>query len=398
MVGEVDAGKSTLIGRFLFEMGLVSKEAVDEIRHSCEGLNQGFEFAYLLDSFEEERKNKLTIDTTQVFCKGKKGKGFVFIDVPGHRQLLKNALCGSAYADVAILVVDIKKSIEEGTRNHINMLKFLNIEKIIVVLNKMDEAGFNEDIFRKVKSEIADFFQTSGLIGEHIIPIAASQGDNLNKRSKMMSWYKGPVLITALNKLKNTLKKEKSHGFYFAVQDNYLIHGESFLVGPILSGSIHRGEAIKISPSGREGRIKKIQIFNSIESKALEKESPGLVLEEMTEVNRGQILYTKVPLQVTTEITAKIFCVRQLNSQDTFTLKCLTQEIPAKIVRIAEVIEGSTALEAGLIKDVLEEAAVAEVVIATEKPVAIKKYNQLSSLGRFILEDKKEICAAGIIV
>lgn len=398
IVGEVDAGKSTLIGRFLFEMGSVSKEIVDEINYGYAGLNQGFEFAYLLDSFEEERKNKLTIDTTQVFCKDKKGKGFVLIDVPGHRQLLKNALCGSAYADVAILVVDIQKSIEEGTKNHIHILKFLGIERIVIVLNKMDLTGFDDNIFKNVKSEVTEFCKAAGVAYEYIIPVSASEGTNLVKRSKRMPWYRGPTLITALNNLKKIVRKERARDFYFAVQDNYRIEGEKFLVGPILSGSIHKDETVKITPIGKESRIKKIRIFNRIKPCAREKESAGVVLDEPNGVSRGQILYTKIPPQVTKEITAKIFCVSRLNRAATFTLKCLTQETQAKINRINKIIDASAGSERNFQQDILDEAVVAEVVINTEKPLAIKKYRDLNSLGRFVLDNDREICAVGIIV
>ena len=123
VAGEVDSGKSTLIGRFLHEMGSVSKQTMEEIRSTCRRLERDFEFAYLLDSLEEERQNQLTMDSTQVFCKNRKGKEFLFIDVPGHRELLKNMLCGSSYGNIAILVIDTEKLIQEIKAEHEGLLK-----------------------------------------------------------------------------------------------------------------------------------------------------------------------------------------------------------------------------------------------------------------------------------
>ncbi len=394
VAGEVDAGKSTLIGRFLFEMGSIPQEIAEEIN-----ANSGsFDFAYLLDSFEEERKGKLTIDTTQAFCKGKRGKGFVFIDVPGHRELLKNAFCGSAYADTAVLVVDIQKAIEQGTKNHIQILKFLGITKTVVVLNKMDSIGFNKDIFRNIESEVSRFFKATGFTYRGIVPVSAAEGDNLAKKSKRMSWYKGPTLIAALNKLKKMDKKENNKGFYFAVQDNYFIDGDNFLLGPVLSGAIRKNELVKIVPLGVVSRIKKIRLLERNKPFAREKESCGLALRLSGQVKRGQILYAKIAPEVTDIITARIFCARQLNISDNFILKCMTQESRAKIKQVNKIVDDSGALTPDLKNNILDAAAVAEVTIITENPLAVKKYSQLASLGRFVLEDKKEICAAGVIV
>ncbi|TAM37844.1 GTP-binding protein, partial [bacterium] len=138
VVGDVDAGKSTLIGRFLYESGSLPEGAIAGIEESCKKQGNDFEFAYLLDSLEEERENQLTIDTTQVFCRDKKGREWVFIDVPGHRELIKNMLVGSSYADVAVLVVDAQRSLKEQTKRHVQILKFLEIKRLILVINKMD--------------------------------------------------------------------------------------------------------------------------------------------------------------------------------------------------------------------------------------------------------------------
>jgi len=397
VAGEVDAGKSTLIGRFMFEMGSTSKEAIDQLRYGYAASGSSFEFAHLLDSLEEERRGNLTIDTTQVFCKNKKGKGFVFIDVPGHRELLRNALCGSSYADAAILVIDIKKPISEGTKRHIDILKFLGIERIIAVLNKIDLADFSQTAFKKAETEIADFFNALDLPYENIIPVSAAEGDNLVKRSKRLSWYRGQILIEALNKLNKKSQKEKIQDFYCPIQDIYRIDDESFFVGPILSGSINKNQLVRIAPRGLVAKIKAIRVFNRLRSYAQEPESVGLAFDRANDFGRGQIIYDKIPPDVVTRLNAKLFCVRKLMTTDTFIFRCLTQETKGSIRKINKVINTSRPL-ARLKIDLLEEGMVADAVIVLEKPVAVKKYRELNSLGRFVLENNREICAVGIIV
>ncbi len=394
VAGEVDSGKSTLIGRFLFEMGSAPKEAVSQI---SEGLSNDFEFAYLSDSLEEERKGNLTIDTTQIFCRNKKGSGFLFIDVPGHRELLRNALCGSSYARVAILVIDILKSIQEGTKRHADILKFLGIEKIIAVINKADLANFSQAAFEAVQSETAAFFDSLSIPCQCIIPVSASRGDNLVKKSKEMSWYKGRTLLEALSSLGDNLKEGARRDFYFPIQDIYKIDKRSFFVGPVLSGSVKSGQVVGVSPADKIAKVKSIRVFNRAVSRARQAESAGLELDRIDGISRGQVLYGRVPPETVTEINAKIYCLRPLKADDGFIFRCLSQQTEARIQKITGVL--NTAAAGSKQQDnSLQEGDVAEAVVATQNPVAIKKYRDLNSLGRFVLNSDREICAVGVIV
>jgi len=396
VAGEVDSGKSTLIGRFLFEMGSLSQETMSEVENVCQRLDRDLEFAYLLDSLEEERINQLTIDTTQVFCKSKKNRDFAFIDVPGHKQLLKNMLSGSTYATTAILVVDVVKSLDEGTRRHFNILNFLGIDKIILALNKMDLVGFNEDTFNKTQEEISVFYNALGIKPTYIIPISGKQGDNLLKKSLRMPWYKGATLFEALDKMNKRLKEEKNGDFYFPIQDVYCINKEKICVGNIISGQIKRGEIVNILPLNKLSRVKKIIVFDKTKSSAKTPESIGLVSAKIDNLQRGQVIYRGNHPGVVTQILAKIFCVEPLRIGESFIFKCATQKtnsIIKKINYVLDITDSSGSREA---KD-LKQTDVAEVVINTEEPVTVKKFRQLNTLGRFILQREKEICAVGII-
>ncbi len=458
VTGEVDSGKSTLIGRFLFESKTVSDKDIQDINYISRRLGSGFEFAYLLDSLEEERKGQLTIETTQAFCRIKKGKQFVFIDVPGHQELLKNMLSGSSYGDIALLVIDVQKSIEEQTKRHTFILKFLGIRNIILVLNKMDLVNFNERIFNKITKETAKFLKAIEIKPEYFIPISAKQGDNLIKKSKRMTWYKGLSLIKILNTFSKT---ESSSNFRFPIQDVYNIDGEEILAGKIISGEIRKGESVKVLSVNKNYRIKKIKIFGKNKTMAKAPESIGIVMDNMHSLKRGQVICKPQFPDVDTKILARIFCVTEvsrtngyvsfdenvvsatnrnfsnnLDKKGIMKFKCATQESRTQIIKINKIWDSATLEVKSIplpedhghrpwvnggsgrcpmrgvkvlddcvhargapVTDALDKNDIAEVVVATETPVVIEKYERFNSLGRFVLENNdNEICAVGIVI
>jgi len=394
VVGDVDSGKSTLIGRFLYETGSLSQEAIEEIGDVCRRLQGNFEFAYLLDSLEEERRNQLTIDTTQVFCKVKRGKVFIFIDVPGHQELIKNMLCGVSQADIAILVVDVQKSIEQQTKRHAFILAFLGIEDIILALNKMDVVGFNENTYEKVKVEIIGLFKNLGITPSYILPISAKQGENLCEQSKKMEWDKGLSLISVLNTCFN--KKKDNGNFRFPIQDIYNLDGENVAVGKIISGKINKGDEVNILPLNKVCKINTIKVLNKNKSLAKSPESIGLVLDKMDDLRRGQVLCKPKLPQVNRKILAKVFCVHPLKINETLNFRCTTQESHAQIKQVKRVWD-SGSLESKTKGDTLEDNDFAEAIIFTENPVVVESFKGFNGLGRFVLQSNREICAVGII-
>ncbi len=393
VTGDVDSGKSTLIGRFLYEMNSLSQGVIEEIENVCQGLGGDFEFAYLLDSFEEERKNQLTIDTTQAFCRTKRGKQFIFIDVPGHQELLINMLCGSSYADIAILVVDVEKSIEEQTKRHFFILEFLGIEQIILALNKMDLAGFNENTFETAKEKINEFSKKLGIKPECFVPLSAKQGENILKKSKKMPWYRGLSLFETIS---SCFKKRINDGFRFPIQDIYELNGMNVAVGEIISGGVKNGEKVNLLPLNKKCAIERISVFNKNRHYAKAPESIGLTLDVMAGLRRGQVI-CKPPLpKIAQEILVKLFCISALNIKETFRFKCSTQDASTKIKDINMIWDSAT-LEPKLKYDSLAQADVAEVILVTDTPVLVEKYKGFNSLGRFVLKSNNEIYAVGII-
>lgn len=394
VAGDVDAGKSTLIGRFLYDSGSLPDGAIGNIEESCRRQGNDFEFAYLLDSLEEEREKQLTINTTQVFCGDKKRREWIFIDVPGHRELFKNMLVGSTDADLAVLVVDARRSLREQTKRHLQILKFLEIKRFIVVINKMDISGYNEKIFLKAKERISDFLRKIKIKPEYCIPVAAKNGENLLDNSRKMGWYKGITLIEALSM---GCRESGGNNFRMPIQDIYKLGAKVIIAGRIIAGRIKAGERVNILPSGKEARIRRIMVFKRALRSAEFPGNIGLILDSSEGLSRGMILSKPKLPDVKTIISARIFCLRPLKISESLRFKSTTQNVAAHIEQI-DAVWDSADLKARSKTGLLRELELAEIMIAAGHPVVTESFEGVNSLGRFVLENKnREICAVGII-
>lgn len=394
VVGDVDAGKSTLIGRFLYGSGSLSDGAIGNIEELCRKQGNDFEFAYLLDSLEEERGRQLTIDTTEVFCKDKKGSEWVFIDVPGHKELFRNMLVGSSNADHAVLVVDARGPIREQTKRHIQILEFMEIKRVIVVINKMDAVGHNEKTFLEQKERISSFLDKINLNPGYCIPISAKHGDNLFKNSGRMNWYRGATLIEALTIVRHN---PGGNNFRMPIQDIYKADGKDIIAGRIIAGGIKTGERVNILPCNREARVKQIRVFKRNVPAADFPANIGLMLDSSEGLARGMILSKPKLPDVKTIISARILCVHPLKIGESLRFKSVTQNVAARIKQI-NAVWSLEDLKSNSDTGLLQELELAEIIIASEEPVVTEKFEGINNLGRFVLEDKKrEICAVGII-
>ena len=392
VAGEVDSGKSTLIGRLLFDTGSVALDVKEELKMGCKDLGKNFEFAYLLDSFKEEREEEFTLDTTQALLKTESGD-FLLVDVPGHREFLKNMLTGASSADAAILVVDVNSPLGEQAKRHLYILKFLGISEVGIAVNKMDLVSYSKENFYQKEETLFEFCKNIGLNLSFAIPISAREGDNLIKKSPMLSWCEGPCLIEALNIF---AAKSSIFGFRFPIQDIYEVKDEKVAVGTVISGRANRKDLVRVSSTGRELKIKKILAFNKVKSKAGIGESIGIVFDNNDGLKRGDVVYKNMPPRITNEFQARVFCLSKLKKQERLSFRCLTQEVSARISEITESINTGT-FEIMRNIEILEEADAAGVAIRTEAPVAIEKFQDLSYMGRFVLQRKSQVCAIGIV-
>lgn len=398
IVGHVDHGKSTLIGRLLLDTNSLSKEKIAEIKKISKELGRDTELAYLTDQLKEERERNITIDTTQIFFKTKK-RDFVIIDAPGHVEFLKNMITGATQAEAAVLIVDVNEGVKEQTRRHAYIVSMLGIKKVMIVFNKMDLVDFKEDKFNAVRDKLINFMKELGVSLYALIPISAKDGDNVSRDSSVMRWYRGPALLKALDAFRLDAKTEKKP-LRYPVQDIYDVGGEKVIVGRVASGVVRRGQNVVLLPSGRLATTKSITVFGESRTSAQVGESIGLVLKNSHSVKRGDVIVQEGDLpEPTAHFEGNIFWMSEepLEVGKPVILRCATQEIACVAKRVARKINSSTleviAEDSNELK--MNEAGV--VRFKAEKPIVAEDFSFIQELGRFVIERDYVLQGAGII-
>ncbi|MFA5422494.1 MAG: GTP-binding protein [Phycisphaerae bacterium] len=398
IVGHIDHGKSTLIGRLLYDTNSLPPDRIAEMEKASAERGQESEFAYLLDHLEEERQQGITVDTTQVFFKTNK-RHYVIIDTPGHVEFVKNMITGASQAEAAVLIVDVDEGVKEQTKRHSYMLSMLGLSQVVVVFNKMDLAEYSEKHFEKVKADAIKFLASINIKPAVCIPISAMKGDNVASRSEKMDWYDGPTFLESLDGLENR-KAAENKTLLLPVQDVYKIGDKRINVGRVEAGTINDGDEIEILPTGLKTKVKKIEKFLADTSSAEAGECIGFTTSDAVFLERGAVVYQpgKSP-KLSDRVSANIFWMskKPLSTDEKLMIRCATQETSCKVEQIKERINSST-LEV-LEKDAkgLENLEVGEVIIKTKKPIAVKDFNDVQELGRFVLVRDQNICAGGIV-
>ncbi|MDK1030980.1 MAG: GTP-binding protein [Planctomycetia bacterium] len=398
IVGHVDHGKSTLIGRLLYDTDSLPPDKIEEIKKASASQGRRTEFAYLLDHLEEERKQGITIDTTQVFFKSP-NRRYVIIDAPGHVEFVKNMITGASQAEAAVLIVDVAEGVKEQTKRHSYMLSLLGLNQIVVVLNKMDLAEFSEERFNSVREDTQKFLQSVNVEPLMYIPICAIEGDNVVTKSENMAWYTGLTFLESVDTLKNKQPPEDKP-LLFPIQDVYKIGDKRINVGRVESGSIETGIEIKILPEGQTTKVKSIEKFLEDTDRAVASECIGMTTADSVFLDRGNVVCLPgAEPTVTDRIQANIFWMskRPFDKSQKLTFRCATQETSCKIESINKRINSSSLELIEEDADVVENLEVAEVIIKTKKPVAIKNFSDVQELGRFVLVRDENTCAGGII-
>ncbi|MCD6381632.1 MAG: GTP-binding protein, partial [Candidatus Aenigmarchaeota archaeon] len=254
-IGHVDHGKSTLVGRLLFDSGAIREDQLRKLKEEAkEKGKETFEFAFVMDRLKEERERGLTIDIMHQKFETNKYY-FTIIDAPGHRDFIKNMITGTAEADGAILVVSAKEGPQEQTKEHIFLAKILGVEQLIVAINKMDTVNYEEKRFNEVKEEVSKLLKAVGYKPEEItfIPISAYNGDNVVKKSDKTPWYNGPTIVEALDQFKEP-ERPIDKPLRIPIQDVYSIRGVGTVpVGRVMTGVLKVGDRIIINPPGKVG-------------------------------------------------------------------------------------------------------------------------------------------------
>ncbi len=399
IVGHVDHGKSTLVGRLMSDTDSLPGGKLDFVKDICKRQGKEFEYAFLLDALEEEQEQGITIDTSQIFFNTKKRR-YVIIDAPGHKEFLKNMVTGAANAESALLLIDAHEGIQEQSRRHGYILKLLGLTQVAVVINKMDLVNYDPNIYNKIKSDYTKFLGSMGIEAREFIPVSAKLGVNIAQTSDKVSWYKGPSILQMLDQF--TEKKIPNHlPFRFPVQDVYKFDERRIISGRVESGKVNVGDQLVFSPSNKVGVIKSIEAWSVDKQpkKAEASESVGFTLGEQIFVERGDVasLKSELPI-VSTTFDVNVFWMGQRNLEKgkIYTLKLTTQEVPCEVVEFKKVTDAST-LETLKGQEYLAKNDVAEVTLRTSTPVVFDLFGSIPTTGRFVLVDGYDVCGGGII-
>jgi small GTP-binding protein len=401
LLGHKDHGKSTLIGRILHETGSISPGRVEETRAICRNLGKEFELAFLLDSFAEERSEGFTLDTTVAQAKHN-GVIYNLIDVPGHKELVKNMLSGMSKASAAVLIVSAKKNegLQNETRLHIYLARMLGIKRLAVAVNKMDSVGFSEAEFRGIKEGVSRILQHFGFSPAELdfVPISAKDGDNVISRSKNTDWYRGKILMELLEEfasMDENAALRKLPGRMF-VQD---VYGE-VIVGKVETGTFCGGQEVVVEPAGLRTRIKEINGADGKERKeARAGQNIGLRLFDQKGITRGCLLMQAENAAVPkTSVRARIFCFpgNELKSGEPISIACSSQESEARITGIMnrfDPIKDADIADGGRIGP--SESAEVELTISNK--MVLERFADIQNTARFVISKKGRIAGVGIV-
>ena len=397
IVGHVDHGKSTLVGRLLHETGALPDGKVEAVRAMSEKRGMPFEWAFVIDAMQAERDQGITIDTTQVRFKTAH-RDYLLIDAPGHKQFLKNMVSGAAAADTVILVVDAHDGVQDQTRRHAYLLRLLGIRRIIVAINKMDLVGYREERYQEVRRDVAAYLRSIGVNALDIafLPLAARDGENMRSRTTM-PWYEGPTLLEALDAVPQPLQAT-DQPLRLTVQDVYKFDERRIIAGRIDSGSLHVGDTLLFSPINATARVASIEAWNAeAPAKAGVGQSVGITLDEDIFVERGHVASHPHHAPVVSNVfRASLFWLGRspLVPGAQYRLRRGAAETPAVVERIDRVVDTNT-LASGPGEKV-EWNGVAEVTIRTRGLLALDDHADNALTGRFVLADGHQIVGGGI--
>lgn len=396
-VGHIDHGKSTLLGRLLYDSEQVKPDKIEEMEKA------GGEFAYLLDSFEEEQKNEMTID---IFCTRFKTPKYQFtlIDNPGHLAFIKNMLTGTSQATGVILVVSAipGEGVEFQTKRHMKLVRLLGIKQILVAVNKMDLIGYRQDAFLKIQTEVKTLLKKVGFSIKEIyfIPIAAKIGDNIFHRSAKMSWYQGKTLYQLLDLVFSPPPSQSGKPLRVSLQGSYQFQKELFVFGRVESGILKKGQEIIFSPSERKTKILKIKGASGERKQAFPGETVGFAIqkESLAKLENQVVGDPKDKPRVVISAQEEIFLLsnKPLKRGENLTFSCGTINVPCKLGKILVRMdsEKGKVIEKNAIQVLPSEMA--RVQIDFWEPAIAEKYTDFPSLGRFLLFKGRKNVAAGI--
>ena len=404
VVGHVDHGKSTLIGRLLFDTHSVEDGKAERIQAACKAEGMEFEYAFLMDALLEEQAQNITMDTTRVSFRTPR-RDYTIIDAPGHKEFLKNMITGAASADAAVLLVDANEGLREQTRRHGFLLSLLGLKQIVVAVNKMDLVNYDQKVFDRIRAELGEFLGKLGIPPTYFVPISAKLGHGLIKPSEHFPWYHGPVLLEALEQFRAT-PPVVGAPLRMTVQDIYRFDARRIVAGLIEAGSISVGDAVEFHPGGKRSVVKSIEAWPvSPENPAPQGPIPtgrsvAITLADQLFVERGQIgAPPGDPPADAQAFSARVFWLHAepLRVGEVVPLRLGAQQAEARVVAVQRTLDAVSLENSVGPTSEVKRHEVAEVLIRVRRPIAFDAGGRIPALGRFVLMRGRRIAGGGVI-
>ena len=390
LLGGVDHGKSTLLGRLVDE----ARASLHQTEESVDGVDVNY--ALYADSLTEEREGLYTLDTTQVVMEVG-NRQLILIDVPGHAELMKNMVTGASQAEAALLVVDVSQGICPMTVRHLEVLRLLKIGRCVVCVNKIDAVDDDAAKFELLAASLRETLQAYALPGAEIIPLSALTGENVFRRTEKLAWYRGPTLWEALYQL-SQVEVVESRRVRFLLQDCYDGNGDAIYVGRVESGEISRGQQLALYPGGQPCLVRSIEKFGEPQpERASAGDCIGLKLEAGEMPRAGQMLCpAEDPPLIDSALSVTLINLGAdpLETGAELQFQCASLETACRVETIERV---GPPQESEAVNGHLLFSEIGEAVLTFARPLAVERFHDVPALGRFVLADRNRTVAGGII-
>ncbi|RPJ57819.1 MAG: adenylyl-sulfate kinase [Acidobacteria bacterium] len=399
VVGHVDHGKSTVIGRLMADTNTLPLGKLEQVKARCRQSARPFEYAFLLDALADEQAQGITIDSARCFFRTSR-RDYIIIDAPGHLEFLKNMISGASRAEAALLVIDAHEGIRENSRRHGYMLSMLGIRQIVVLVNKMDLVGYDLGVFEGIRRDYAGFLADIGVTSIDFVPICARDGSNISTRA---AWYSGLTVLEQIDSFSSE-KGAQSGPLRFPVQDIYKFteHGDDrrIVAGTVESGAIAVGDQVVLLPSGKSSRVKTVEGFGQpARDRAGAGEATGLTLSDDLYIRPGEIMcrIDDVPPLVASRLRVSLFWMGKapMIRGKKYKLKLATCRVSVELREVIRVLNADDLCTQQ--KQQVDRHDVAECVLETAKPIAMDLIGDLPATARFVVVDHYEIAGGGTI-
>jgi bifunctional enzyme CysN/CysC len=399
IVGHVDHGKSTLVGRLLHETGSLPEGKLEMLKTVSARRGMPFEWSFLLDALQTERDQGITIDTTQIRFRTQ-SRDVVLIDAPGHAEFLRNMITGASQADGAVLIIDALEGVRDQTRRHGYLLHLLGIKQVAIVVNKMDRVDFSATRFAEISAEISAHLTGLGLTPSAVIPISARDGDGVAERTPRIDWYNGPTVVEALDALEPA-RPLAQLALRLPVQAIYKFDDRRIIAGRIESGHLAAGDEIVIMPAGKAATIRSVEGWPAtpVKGRQTAGRSVGITLDRELFVERGDVIaHVGSGPRDTRRIRARIFWLhdKPLVSGASILVRLGTRETRATVIAIEK------AVDPGELSSVETQSIarnhVGEIDISLAQALAADPFTDNPRTGRLVIEVHGRIAGGGLVL